>query len=527
MSNNQKIFSSIIEYFNQNFTIAMSGVNNLKLDGKTHTPQQFHVRFNKDIHTIGEFIGKSEFYRLVEDFQRTKNWKEDRTIEHMASKVFAYFKTTLSKEAREKVVKSDTSELLNHLFDYSSMIPILDTRSNQRMLYDARTNHVAHELSYESWKEWVATRPSEDKKIILQTVSPALISYDPYKRDEYTFEEISGQKEVVSLNAHLCPDWRKEELDPDATLPKMFDEFMKYLFPDKESLDYVYHWMNFMLTGRNHCYLILHGQQGIGKNTLASICSKLVGFSNYGQVGVEFFDARFNGEMKYKRLMYFDDVVITRENVLSLRSMTNTYIAIEQKGLQRMTMRNHCSYIISNNLESKNYISYEDRRYSIPVMAEKKIISVFGHEWLDKFNIMIEEDENFIKQIGSWVINHGDRGNYNSEHRLDNNRFFEVVEKGLALWQLNVIQMIESRANEEYDLMDMKDILGKTGRTTLANFLSNHMDREGDEYGYLLQKKGGARYLRVHEKYRPEELKFSDEVEEEAEQSVDIDQFNF
>ena len=88
------------------------------------------------------------------------------------------------------------------------------------------------------------------------------------------------------------------------------------------------------------------------------ICSSLVGPSNYSLIGPEFWQSRFNNELKYKRLCFFDETQITPENVTSIRALTNKYVRIEEKNVNAMDLENFASHIIANNTDKYNLITY-------------------------------------------------------------------------------------------------------------------------------------------------------------------------
>src|SRR5690606_24485210 len=143
---------------------------------------------------------------------------------------------------------------------WSGYTPVLDIRSTLALMYNTRTKKVNRMVTYDSWKSWAMTRESKTKALLLEQVLAASISYDPFNAVDVYFKDIEDQKDVLHLNAHNFPKWRTEKLE-DPKLPKLFLELMEHLFPEEECRKYVYHWLNFSMTSRNHCYLFLHGEQ--------------------------------------------------------------------------------------------------------------------------------------------------------------------------------------------------------------------------------------------------------------------------
>ena len=507
MSDNKATFSSVLEYFRKNYNPTMSGRENIKLNGRTSNPTQFHKKFLEEKDNIASYAGLSEFYGAVEALCKARNWSQEQALQYMSDQVFGFIRAELNKEAKAKVTTAakGAEDLIRGAFNYQGYLPVLDIKSKQRVLYNTKVKSINRKANYDSWKDWVNTRPSEERKLLLSTVVPALIKYDPDNVEEVSYTKVQEQEEVLTLNAHVMPSWRMKEL-ANKTPPKEFTEFMNHLFPDKDSQDYVLHWMNFMITKRNHCILFLHGEQGVGKGTFSDICERLVGIDNYVKVGPEFWESRFNGELKYRRCVFFDENEITKENVTRVRAMTNRVIAVEDKGSTLLNLDNHASYIWAINPDKKALITYDDRRYSVPLLGKENIERAKSSEWMDNFTKKLEDKE-FIAGIGWWILNYGDQGRYNTTKPYITEGFYQLVDKALTLWQRNVVELIESRENDKYDLADtyVKEILKGTGRTTLQGFLDTYRDKEGECLGYVTQGNDKRRYLVATTKYFPED----------------------
>jgi hypothetical protein len=521
----KELFSSIINYFSTNYDLKTSGRENIKLGSRTHNVNQFTKRFIDEKDAIADHIGMVEWAQLITEIGRDKGWKQDRVLEFMADRIFSAIKTTLAQDAKQKVTKADLSTITENAFDYTNHLPIMDIKTNQQLMFDTARKCIDHNVAFVKWRDWVMTRDAEEKKILMQTVTPASIFYNPRNIEEVQYKTISGQENVLHLNAHRTPDWRKTRTISKPELPSMFVELMEHVFADQESIEYVYAWIYFALTDRNHCYLLMHADQGLGKGTLCSILSKLVGDSNFATSDKDSFESRFNGELKNKRIVYFDELDVTLENMPKIRALTNKYVRYEGKGEQAADLENFASFIIANNSDTGiNHLTCEDRRFSVPNMGKGNIDTVKGQEWLDRIYHKIEEDQDFIANIGWWILDHGDNGKYTPTRPFKSDTFYDLVENALTIWQRNVLELIESRKNYRYDILKYKEELRGTGRIKLANFLENHKDREGDHYGYVGQDNDGKRYIYVSDKYRPQETEKEDNSKENEE---DFNNFDF
>ena len=513
----QQLFSSILHYFESNYTITASGSSNIKLDTRTKNPNQFHKLFIEEKDKIADHAGMSEFYGLIEDLKKQKGFDITKTLEYMSDKLFEALKIKASKSYKESLTVAKIDLATGKAFDYSGYLPVLDIGSKQRLMFNSRINAINPDVIYDSWKEWVATRGTEDRKILMGSVIPAKIEYNPYVAHDVSNTVEQDQEEVLTLNAHTTPDWRLNNVKENPKLPKKFIQLMEHLFPLEESRDYVMHWMNFMLLDKNQCILFLYGEQGIGKGTLALLLRKLVGHENFAAVGPEFWQARFNGELKYKRCVFFDECEIDKDNTTRIRAMTNKYISFEEKGIQTITLENHASYVWAINPDKRVLMTYDDRRYSVPNLGKENIQDKFGADWMDELTLSIETDRDFLSNIGFWIMANGNKGNFNTTQPYKKDDFYKLVERALSLWQRQLIDVLESRENDKYNLDDLADVLRGTGRTKVQGFLETHKDCDGETYGYMGQDKDG-RHIKVAEKYYPvigekkEEEKF-DEVE--------------
>jgi hypothetical protein len=521
------ILSSILHYFKETYSIESSGKDNIKLNKATYTPSKFVARFKKEEDEIAAFITRSEFYSIVEEVETKKKCSKDRALEVISERVFLEIKNSLdSKKKKENDLIKDT-DLKNTGFNWSGHFPVIDIKTNQAIMYNSTQNKVDHMASYVVWLEYLKGLDAENRAVKRGNIVYGKVEYNPYKDEEIRTREVSGQ-EIPHLNAHRVPEWRETSLDKPK-LPKEFKELIWHLFPKEECRNYVFHWINFMLTSRNHCYLLLHGDQGIGKNTLAAVMRSLVGQENYSYVTPSFWDDdKFNSELKHKRCVFFDETVVTPRNITNIRSFTNKHLAITEKGIDTIMYENFCSFVIANNLDKINHISFDDRRYSVPILTKEPIKNAFSQEWIDAFYHKLEEDKEFLANIGHWILQNGDKGDYNEKQPYLTDYFYDIVEKALSQWQSFIITEIEKKESSEILVEGLRELISSQvstkatpGRVKIAGFLESHRDRDGDKYGTVVQNSAGKRVIKVHEKYCPD-ISFGEDQEEDLD-NQDID----
>ena len=249
-------------------------------------------------------------------------------------------------------------------YSYANKIPILDRKSGERLLFDTANQCIDHGTDYDTWKEYRSYQDKDTKEIMGSVVRVAEIDYNPFDTQEIATKEINGQEGVLCINAHRTPKWRTEELE-DPKLPEAFVKFMNHLFSDQDSIDYVYNWLRNMILDRNHTMLLLHGGRGIGKNTFSTICRSLMGDENFGIVASNFFNVNFNGVLKHKRCVLFDEFDVRKENMPVWKTLPERYIAIEDKNIKVATYENFSSFLICNNTEHIVDLLCDERKFSL------------------------------------------------------------------------------------------------------------------------------------------------------------------
>ena len=483
--------------------VSKSG-NSIKIGNITYTPRQFQSKFKTDVDAISAEMGRANFYGKIGEIATKTKSSEDDTIVELGNQVFTAILEPLKKEAQEKIAGNLESHTKG--YKYAGKIPIIDRSSNKRLMFDDARKCIDHGSSYKSWLEYRQHQPKEVKDMMSMSVTVADILYDPQSSMKAELREVNGQDEVLTINAHVMPKWREHKID-SPVLPKMFDTMIRFMFDnDEESIEYFYNWAYYMLTDRNHVMLLLHGGRGIGKGSLLQILRELVGLENFSAIPSGFFDSRFNGELKFKRLVAFDEFPVKREFINEWKALPEPWLSIEEKGAEVVNYVNHASYIVTNNTEAEVSILCDERKFSVPrCRAEGELVDHVGLSvWEDFMQSILSNDKDVLGNLGWWIIENGKSKKYDNRRPFKSDVFYEIVEKALHNWQRGLIQEIERRESEEIHLSHIEDVLRGTGRTKIEKFLVTHKDRDGDYYGYLKQLTGGERVIVPSPKYRPE-----------------------
>lgn len=496
--------SGPLDYFKKNYDLSDGPGENIKLNGSTLTKTAFIKKFIGEEKRMSEHIGERKYINNKLDIKEQGKWEESRAVEEMATALFVQIKKAVSAKLKKEIIGGKWKEEIGG-YNFANHCPIVDIRGGGVVIFDAQNKKVLKDLDFNAWKLYINSRPKKEREMYNETIKAALIEYNPFTDIDVEKIKYNGQS-ISKINAHVMPEWRKKEVK-NPELPENFKEFMEFLFPHAESLDYVYHWLYYMLVDRNEAYLVLNGNKGVGKTTFAqAICSALVGIENYNLIDPKWWESRFNGELKYRRLCYFDEHEINEDNISRLKAYANSYLSIEEKNVSTQgNLKNFCSYIISNNPTHRVKLEYDDRRFSVPIINTTPINQEFSQEWLDDLHRDLMNTD-YVAQIGFWILKHGNKGNFDNLQPYKSDLFFDLVEKSLANWQKFLVDLISRGEAEQYDIEDWKSPgeLGNTGRVKIENFLASYKDRDGDNYGYLKQASGGRRLIIPADKYQPE-----------------------
>ena len=490
------VTKEIAQFYQNNETLTYVSSTVVKIGVRRLTPDAFKKRVAIDALEIMKFLSPGS----REDFLNG-TYSSDKAFEALTSLAYGKIKEEASK-------LMDTS--VDASYNFAGHRLVVDVRTNEEILFDS-TQRACPDANVETWTNWLNRIDKKVKAEIMGMTTIGLIEYDPYNINLKEEAVFNGQQ-VVRYNAHRTPDWRETEII-DPVLPPLFKEFMTFFLPDLASKQYVLNWLHFMLVDRNECHLLLHGRKGVGKNTLTSICEKLVGVENFKVIDPKFWDSRFNGELKYKRLCFFDEHDITTENINQFKAYANPSISIEEKGVKvERDYKNFASFIIANNNPNGNFLETDDRRFSVPVISTERLDRAWERDKIIKLYDSIENDDSFIANIGWWLIKEGGKFGYDALTPLKTNLFYELVENSMPQWQVKLITALRSGEYvdgiEMDDLSIILDMANPPGHVKVTRFLDNTTDKEGDYYGRISRKKGEGRKILPHAKYNTINLDF-------------------
>lgn len=516
-----KTLSNIMRFYADRYDIKKGSSNtSLRFSSTATTQTAFFKMVKRDHNALRKHCGRSEYNALMDSLADQLSLEDDEDIlKELSGILFGRMISIVHKEAIQKAVGSETvGNNIVKTFSYENIIPIIDITSSQKVMFNVKSGNVVHGVAYETYCEWLTKQSKELKDAHNTFFSPAKIEFDPQTGGNYKYVTLDDGQEIISVNSHNMPEWRKEEL-ANPVMPQEFTELMEHLFPRPECRKYILNWIYHTLDSRSAVHLLMHGHRGIGKNTIIYIMENLVGKSNYYYVPKDFWDNNFNSELRHKRLLYFDEHKLdAKQNESEFKQYHEPKMAYHGKGMPIIGLeKNHASHVISNNTQVTNHIVYETRRFSVPVLTHTPISEALGRDWLDEIH-RLKEDKDFLANVGWWILKNANT-DYTPEDPYKSPLFYDLVHKALFPWQKFIIDLIKGREGEKYDLEDFTEELGykgkKIGRVHIENFLATHKDENEDSYGYLIQGTGGKRSIIPSEKYMPKDVQETEQQQVE------------
>lgn len=266
------------------------------------------------------------------------------------------------------------------------------------------------------------------------SVRVAQFIYDPHASGPLT-KSIEGGEQ---LNLYQPPAWKKDsyfkhtELPPaPSALPSLYERYFTHLTAgDAGSMTYLLDWLSNSLRGRNFTILTAIGEPGIGKGVLGEIMSGLVGQSNFSRVRDSIFKKQFNGPLRFKQIIYVDEVAITtNEEADRVKDVVNERLEIERKGKDAEETDNHASFYLTSNRMDAVKIESSDRRFSIIQLTDTPLLKVFPARDIQE----LSKPAN-LQELALYLNSRTITSNLMKPFRSE--RFDDVLEAGLSEWEL-------------------------------------------------------------------------------------------
>lgn len=438
-------------------------VQNFYDKAKIFSKSKTRVTLDGRILDSGEFfthcLGKYKWFE--EHISSSGIWKlSDKEKADWVRKLWSEY---FSFDRSENVYTSDVFDGSN--IDTTNFELVVDFHKGTETVF----NNKSRSISKMHPKAYMTALSTHERKLIKdQGMKMATFSFNPYNTFDRRVIDLEGQR-VVEFNCFTPPAWRcnsegkldlsLENLYDSKTLPKIFEEFMEHLFPDRVQRKYVYNWMYRAIFSRNETYLVLNGKKGSGKNRFCDFLGALVGGDYYRDANQRFFTEGFNSLLDKARLILLDELKVEDAKMQDrLKKYINKGQNIEKKNIDAdKTIETFNSYLINNNLISDMYLVWDDRRFAVPDVTGTRLLDVWTEEKIDEFSALFEDVE-FLRKVGFWIKHHGRDDSIGKFQWLSGSTFWKIVHNSLTEWQKVIVDALTSGEKEEYTVADLKQI---------------------------------------------------------------------
>lgn len=314
-------------------------------------------------------------------------------------------------------------------------------------------------------------------------IYPKFNPYTPEMTFMAKWDALGGDKEMLCLNTALPPKWMKD--DTSHLQPRIGDfvlRLINHLFPKEEERERVLDWCHYAIFKRNGTVLCLAGDRGTGKSLFIEILSHLVGNFYSEIVNEAILKDKFNSQLFNKRLIIFEEVALDNKIAIAkIKAWCNSKINIEEKGSDSFTANNWSSMVFLMNDISDLQINAQERRFSIPSVAEASLLNVISGQEISDFKMWLEAgDPKAHDQIAEFGLFLRERKpKYNELMAIKGDHYFKVADTTMSEWQTLLREYIINNGEvgkiiQVSDVFpDTKNMMVPKKRATIDAFLSD------------------------------------------------------
>jgi hypothetical protein len=395
-------------------------------------------------------------------------------------------------------------------FSYDGMIPFISITNEKKILFFSKKKKEITDLA------WGTYASSVDKEYRINPM-PAVIEFNPYRPEQIYMGTYNDEQECTHLNTYRKPDWQlaRKLSDKEATdyskLPKIIDDFFSHLFPNARCKEFTYDWFHYALSSRNETYLVMNGAKGLGKNILSNmIGSSLVGANNHKIAHKGALD-RFNVILTECRMIVFDEFkIVDDEAINTLKRFANADQMIERKTIDtNKTEKTYNSYIICNNAVTDMRIEWDDRRFSVLDLSDKKLNDAWSKEKIDEL-VAICENPNSKEMIafGYWLLYRKPVVMVNEFTMYQGDHFYKLCYTSFPEWAKMLIDEITTNPRPYYEESDLRMMIKERtngqqrlpAKARIEDFLKNYKHL-GENYLGTIERDERTYYLQVDETF--------------------------
>lgn len=330
---------------------------------------------------------------------------------------------------------------------------------------------------------------SREEVVMREDIPMIYPKFNPYTADityETKWDLLGGESNMLALNTAIPPRWMKDvkegKCDVEPKIGNFIQRLITHLFPLDHERELVLDWCHYAVFKRNGTVLCLAGDRGTGKSLFIEILSHLVGVDYSEIVNEAVLEEKFNAQFFNKRLIIFEEVALNTKLAISkVKAWCNSKINIEQKGNDSFTAHNWSSMVFLMNDIADLQVNAQERRFSIPRVAEQSLLNVISEKEISDFKIWLEEGDmrahSQIAEFGLFLKSR--KPKFNEQIALKGDYFFKVADTTMAEWQYTLREYIINNGEvgkiiQVSDIFpDSKNMIVPKKRSTIDAFLSD------------------------------------------------------
>lgn len=184
------------------------------------------------------------------------------------------------------------------------------------------------------------------------------------------FDTIAFRPGRGEINGNEYNVWRPSPIKPAKGDTTLWNNHLKYLFPDENDRNAILNWMAWVIQNPtrkpNHALLIIGRETGTGKSWIARVMEQIIGENNTQRPKNSSMGGDFNSWLKDCRLCILEEVmqVGRRENINAMRDLiTETSVEVNIKGIPAFKIANYAAMLGITNHTNALPVDDKDRRW--------------------------------------------------------------------------------------------------------------------------------------------------------------------
>lgn len=361
-------------------------------------------------------------------------------------------KTILDEYSKEKGIfagskSRESSEIPEAVKNLTLNLDL--SRDDEGKFFTTTTEEVRSKVTGRNYMGLMGIKEADAYDGVARSVYP---EYLP-RKGPGVFKIKVGNEVRDVFNDYRPPHWKKykgwNKLSDN--LPILFKKLIHHLFPAQIEREYFYAWLYESMFKRSFVYLVLCGKPGTGKNRLKLVMRALHGHDNSADGKRSTLREKFNSQLSGSTLAWFDELHYDRDMMNVMKELQNDSISIEKKGVDATkTTRIHSSFVISNNQDRDNYITFDSRKF-VPLKIRDLRLEKGGmtEAEIGELTKKVEKEDSqdfdlqFIAQIAKWIKKHGP--GYSAKWKnleYQGPMFWHLANTSMTQWQKAAIVSI-------------------------------------------------------------------------------------